>query len=164
MSSISPLNNNYSSGYGYTSPVSGRGPEAAPVTGKEKVNSFGIGEEGKKECQTCKNRKYQDGSNEMVSFKSPAHVDPQFAGTMVRAHEQEHVSNAYTKAAEGNGKVLSASVAIHTAVCPECGKPYVSGGTTQTQIKYNNEENPYQQDQKARDYARFGGQNAQYMV
>ena len=45
------------------------------VTGKEK----GIGsvdENGKqKECQTCKNRKYVDGSDEAnVSFKSAAHV------------------------------------------------------------------------------------------
>ena len=26
------------------------------------------------ECETCKNRKYQDGSDEMVSFKSAAHI------------------------------------------------------------------------------------------
>ena len=51
------------------------------------------------ECQTCKNRKYQDGSNEMVSFKSAAHISPGQAPTAVRAHEQEHVSNAYKKAA-----------------------------------------------------------------
>ena len=29
---------------------------------------------GIEECETCKNRKYQDGSNEMVSFKSAACV------------------------------------------------------------------------------------------
>ena len=38
-----------------------------------------------RECQTCKNRKYQDGSNEMVSFKSAAHISPNAAGTAVRA-------------------------------------------------------------------------------
>ena len=42
------------------------------------------------ECQTCKNRKYQDGSDEMVSFKSAAHVSPQAAAGRVRAHEGEH--------------------------------------------------------------------------
>ncbi|MGN1146192.1 MAG: hypothetical protein ACI4R5_07060, partial [Acetatifactor sp.] len=47
------------------------------------------------ECQTCKKRKYQDGSDEMVSFKSAAHISPESAGTAVRAHEQEHVRNAY---------------------------------------------------------------------
>ena len=26
------------------------------------------------ECKTCSNRKYQDGSDEMVSFKSAAHI------------------------------------------------------------------------------------------
>ena len=39
------------------------------------------------ECQTCKNRKYQDGSDEMVSFKSAAHISPQAAAGRVRAHE-----------------------------------------------------------------------------
>lgn len=52
------------------------------------------------ECQTCKNRKYQDGSDEMVSFKSAAHISPQAAAGRVRAHEGEHVSNAYDKAAQ----------------------------------------------------------------
>lgn len=45
------------------------------VTGKE--NGIGsVDENGKqKECQTCKNRKYVDGSDEAnVSFKSVAHV------------------------------------------------------------------------------------------
>ena len=50
------------------------------------------------ESETCKNRKYQDGSDEMVSFKSAAHITPEAAATRVRAHEQEHVSNAYNKA------------------------------------------------------------------
>lgn len=80
------------------------------------------------ECQTCKNRKYQDGSDEMVSFKSAAHISPQAAAGRVRAHEGEHVSNAYDKAAQKNGTVVYASVSIHTSVCPECGKTYVSGG------------------------------------
>ena len=103
------------------------------------------------ECQTCKERKYQDGSDEMVSFKSAAHVSPNAAASAVRSHEQEHVSNAYKKAAQGDGKVLQASVAIHTAICPECGRSYVSGGTTTTQIKYGNESNPYQQARKSQD-------------
>ena len=51
------------------------------------------------ECQTCKERKYQDGSDEAnVSFKAAAHVSPSAAGAAVRAHEQQHVSNAYKKA------------------------------------------------------------------
>ena len=106
------------------------------------------------ECQTCKNRKYQDGSNESnVSFKSAQHIDPASAYSEVSAHEGEHVSNAYNKAREGNGEVVQASVAIHTAICPECGRTYVSGGTTTTQIKYPNESNPYQQSRKSTDAA-----------
>jgi len=73
----------------------------------------------KGECQTCKERKYQDGSDENVSFKSAAHIDPESAATRVRGHEQEHVSNAYTEAAQKGGKVINASVSLHTAICPE---------------------------------------------
>lgn len=109
------------------------------------------------ECETCKNRKYQDGSDEMVSFKSASHIAPEAAASAVRSHEQEHVSNAYKKAATGNGKVVQASVSIHTAICPECGRSYVSGGTTHTQIKYYNEDNPYQKDLKAQDATKYSG-------
>ena len=111
------------------------------------------------ECETCKNRKYQDGSDEMVSFKSAAHVSPNAAARRVRAHEQEHVANAYNKAEKGNGKVVRASVSIHTAICPECGRTYVSGGETNTQIKYYNEENPYQKDKKSSDAISYRGMN-----
>ena len=111
------------------------------------------------DCETCKNRKYQDGSDEMVSFKSAAKINPNAVASKVRAHEQEHVSNAYKKAAQDNGEVVNASVRIKTAVCPECGRTYVSGGETTTQIKYSNEKNPYQQDFKARDAARYEGMN-----
>lgn len=111
------------------------------------------------ECRTCKNRKYQDGSNENVSFKSASHISPNAAGAAVRAHEGEHVSNAYTKAAQKNGNVINASVSIHTSVCPECGRTYVSGGTTNTTIKYPNEDNPYRKNQKALDAARMIGAN-----
>ena len=111
------------------------------------------------ECQTCKERKYQDGSNENVSFKSAQHISPEAAGARVRAHEQEHVANAYSKASQKGGKVIRASVAIHTAICPECGRTYVSGGTTSTQIKYSDEKNPYQQNKKASEAMGFRGQN-----
>lgn len=113
------------------------------------------------ECETCKNRKYQDGSDEGdVSFKAPSHIDPKAAASKVRSHEQEHVSNAYQKASEKNGKVVSCNVSIHTDICPECGRTYVSGGTTATQIKYFNEENPYQKDMKSSDAAnKYRGMN-----
>lgn len=120
--------------------------------------------ETSKECQTCKNRKYQDGSDEMVSFKSASHISPQQSGVAVRAHEQEHVSNAYGKATQNHGKVISANVTIHTAVCPECGRSYVSGGTTHTQIKYYNEDNPYQKNLQATDHDKYGGFKADFFV
>lgn len=103
------------------------------------------------ECETCKNRKYQDGSDEQVSFKAAAHISPEASAATVRGHEQEHVSNAYVKAAKGNGKVLQASVSLKTAICPECGRSYVAGGTTSTKIQYSKDAdtNPYAKDRKA---------------
>ncbi len=111
------------------------------------------------ECETCKERKYQDGSDENVSFKSAQHISPESAGARVRAHEAEHVSNAYSKASRDGGKVVNASVSIHTAICPECGRTYVSGGETRTQIKYSDDKNPYQQNKKANDAMGLRGQN-----
>lgn len=127
-------------------------PQVSGVTG-----AVGIGEEKtagkvqgaqKSECQTCKERKYQDGSDEMVSFKAAAHISPEASAATVRSHEQEHVSNAYKKAAMGDGKVLQASVRLQTAICPECGRSYVAGGTTTTKIQYG-EDTPYGKERKA---------------
>ncbi|MEY8522495.1 hypothetical protein AALA90_05660 [Lachnospiraceae bacterium 38-10] len=117
-----------------------------------------------KECKTCKERKYQDGSDENVSFKSAQHISPTSAGARVRAHEGEHVSNAYNKAKEDGGKVIQASVSIQTAICPECGRTYVSGGTTHTKISYPGEENPYQKERKFQHGMGLRGENIDLAV
>lgn len=136
------------------------------VSGQKDTDGNSVPKTGRKsspeECQTCKERKYQDGSDENVSFKTASHIAPNAAGAAVRAHEGEHVSNAYDKAAQDNGKVISASVSIHTAVCPECGRTYVSGGTTNTMIRYSDSSNPYQQNQKSLDALRLTGANIDY--
>ena len=85
------------------------------------------------ECQTCENRKYQDGSDDPgVSFKTATNVAPEQAASAVRGHEQEHVVREQAKAQREDRKVVSQSVTYRTAICPECGKSYVSGGTTRT--------------------------------
>ena len=111
------------------------------------------------ECETCKNRKYQDGSDEMVSFKAAGHIDPDSAASVVMSHEQEHVSNAYQKADLEGGEVVRASVRLKTDICPECGRTFISGGVTSTQIRYVNEENPYQQELKSADVSKYLGAN-----
>lgn len=117
------------------------------------------------ECETCKSRKYQDGSNESdVSFKAPGHISPQASAGTVRAHEQQHVSNAYEKAAKNNGKVLSATVSLRTEICPECGTAYVAGGVTRTRIAYSADENPYRKNQKALDAVNQIGSNIDYVA
>lgn len=85
------------------------------------------------ECQTCKNRKYRDGSDDPgVSFKSAAHIDPENASAVVKGHEMEHVYRNRAKAEREGREVVSQTVTLHTGICPECGKPYVSGGETRT--------------------------------
>ncbi len=115
------------------------------------------------DCQTCRERKYQDGSNETdVSFKSPGHISPEASASTVMAHEKQHVANAYQKASEKDGRVAACSVSLQTAVCPECGTVYVSGGTTRTAVTYSDESNPYQKNKKAQDAIRLVGANIDY--
>ena len=154
------LTGNYGYGYSTGAVSSARSEEKGMIVnpGKSDVEKPGR-KSSPAECETCKNRKYIDGSDEAnVSFKNAAHVSPEAAGAAVRAHEGQHVSNAYSKASEKDGKVIFASVRIHTAICPECGRSYVSGGVTDTQIKYYNESNPYQQDLKATDGMKARGE------
>lgn len=153
---INNINTGYTTGFGSS------GEEDAPKVIKnagESTEKSPGRKSSPAECETCKNRKYQDGSDEMVSFKSPAHVSASGSASAVMAHEQEHVHNAYKKAAENNGQVIQANVTLHSAVCPECGRSYVSGGETTTQIKYFNEENPYQKALKTQDATNYSGQN-----
>ena len=85
------------------------------------------------ECQTCKERKYQDGSDDAgVSFKTPTHISPDQAASAVKGHEMEHVVRERAAAKREDRRVVSQSVTMHTSICPECGRVYVSGGTTRT--------------------------------
>lgn len=101
-------------------------------------------EEG--ECQTCKHRKYQDGSNDPgVSFKTPAHIAPEQAAATVRGHEMEHVVREQASARREGREVVQQTVTMHTAICPECGDVYVSGGTTRTVTRANSQAEMFQQ-------------------
>ncbi len=146
--------------YGTAGTESDYGPGSASPIGEEEETESTTGHKSSPaECETCKNRKYQDGSNEMVSFKAAGHIDPSNAASVVMSHEQEHVSNAYQKASLENGEVVRANVRLKTDVCPECGRTYISGGVTSTQIRYYNESNPYQKDMKASDAGKYRGAN-----
>ena len=121
--------------------------DGEPALGAESVQK--ALEEG--ECQTCKERKYQDGSDDPgVSFKTPTSVDPDLAPSAVRGHEMEHVYREQAKAQREDRKVVSQSVTYHTAICPECGRAYVSGGTTRTVTAAENEPQP-EERQDGRD-------------
>ena len=162
-------------GYGYSNTYQSYNPQNDPrgekvsdphhKTGQSEDDAVKRGHRSSpSECQTCKNRKYQDGSDEGdVSFKAPGHISPQASAGTVRAHELQHVSYAYEKAAKGDGEVRSVSVTLKTAVCPECGTTYVSGGETRTSIAYK-KENPYQTNKKALEAMNLIGSNADYVA
>ena len=126
-------------------------PETAEGAGSQSVQE--TAEEA--ECQTCKERKYQDGSDDPgVSFKTAAHIDPDQAAAVVRGHEQEHVVREQAKANREDREVVSQSVTLHSGICPECGRTYVSGGTTRTVTRANQDSAaPEEESQDA-------GQNA----
>lgn len=167
ISGYQPYNSMYTNPVGKTSQTRNVNTVSSVEGEKQSANPDEVKKPGRKsspeDCETCKNRKYQDGSDEgNVSFKSPSHISPESAASKVRAHENEHVSNAYKKAAKDNGKVMNASVTIQTSICPECGRTYVSGGLTKTSIKYTNEDNPYTKNQKQLDAMNMRGANVDY--
>jgi hypothetical protein len=105
---------------------------------------------GSYECQTCQRRKYKDVSDDStVSFQTPTKLTPGAAESQVRAHEQQHVTHEQARADKQGRKVVAQSVAIHYAVCSECGKSYVSGGTTTTVTKADSAQKFNQKDERA---------------
>ena len=109
--------------------------------------SIGGSRDIKTECQTCANRTYVDQSDDpSVSFQTPTKISPEAAPALVAAHEGEHVAHEQARAAKEGKRVVSQSVTIHTSVCPECGKVYVSGGETRTVTATDNKP-----EQKAAD-------------
>jgi len=137
-----------------------------PPFNAEEINLPGDGkpaegiEEDDHKCETCENRTYVDGSNENdVSFKSPGHIAPESAASRVMAHEYEHVRNAYQEDKEEGKELVSVSVSLKTAICPECGKTYVAGGETRTTMRSGVEENPYAKQQEA--YSNFASGKAE---
>ena len=113
------------------------------------------GVEGPNECETCKNRRYVDVSDDpSVSFQTPTKLSPQEAMSAVVAHEGEHVRNEQAKAQNEGRKVVSQSVTISTSICPECGMVYVSGGQTKTVTasdEKQDDQNQYQDQEQGID-------------
>lgn len=95
------------------------------------------------ECKTCAERKYQDESDDSgVSFQTPTKIDPASVAGKVRGHEMEHVGREQSKADREGKKVVSQTVTLHSGICEECGRIYITGGTTRTVTKEET-ENPF---------------------
>lgn len=135
-------------GYDMDPAAYGRGQSSKPIINPGESEKVAPGRKSSPaECETCKSRKYQDGSDEMVSFKTAAHISPGSSAAKVMSHEREHVSNAYEKASQKEGRVVQASVSLQTDTCPECGRSYVSGGQTTTTIAYQRDGQKTQEEQ-----------------
>lgn len=156
----------YGSGNYYSNQMNPSASVSAPgkVGATESLSGIGsdinaAGKTAKTECQTCKSRTYVDRSDEgNVSFKSPTHISPESAGAAVLAHENQHVANAVNEGNKEANQLLSVSVSLQMSVCPECGRSYVSGGTTSTTIKYQ-EKNPYEANRKSLESSVLKGRN-----
>ena len=97
--------------------------------------------EENEECETCANRRYQDGSDDPgVSFKMAGKIDSASAESVVRGHEYEHVYRNQAKAAREGKEVVYQNVVIKHGICPECGDPFVAGGQTTTVTKAKSDE------------------------
>ena len=125
------------------------------LPGQEEAGEAGLGAESaqdaleKGECETCEKRKYQDGSDDMgVSYQTPTNIKPEQAASAVRGHEMEHVYREQAKADREGRKVVSQSVTMHSEICPECGKSFVSGGTTRTVTKAETDNAAQQEDRQ----------------
>ena len=81
-----------------------------------------------------------------------ARLAPEQAAAAVRGHEMEHVYREQAKAQREDRKVVSQNVTYHTAICPECGRAYISGGTTRTVTAAESqaEDQESRQNQEAR--------------
>ena len=141
----------------YTIPISNIN-RVTPVNTDNSVDSSAK-IKGVTECTTCENRMYVDGSNESdVSFKAPGHISPEQSYGKVLSHEQEHVSNAIAEGNKPGKQLLSATVSLKMATCPECGRRYVAGGLTKTTMKYT-ESSPYEKGRKLIEGSFFKGMN-----
>lgn len=143
----------------------------SPTTAADKVSGEYVSVSGtrtekaapKGECQTCAERKYVDGSDEgNVSFKAPGHIAPEASAGVVMSHEKEHVANAKREGNKPGNELISATVSLKTAICPECGRSYVAGGTTRTMIRYGDSE--YDKNKKAADLDAVLGANVDLAV
>lgn len=154
----------------YTYPVAGINGYGNTVNAVSKLNGItpvgpkSTGTTGKvtpSECQTCKSRKYMDVSNDAnVSFQTPTHISPGASYAAVSSHEQEHVSNAVSEGSKPGNQLVSSSVTLKMAVCPECGTPYVAGGVTHTTMRsYENVSNPYESSRKSLEGSVLRGMN-----
>ena len=84
------------SGHGNLSGITGITANGETPKTIKNPNESNVKSAGRKsspaECETCASRKYKDGSDENVSFKTAQHISPESAASRVRAHEQEKCS------------------------------------------------------------------------
>ncbi|GHU49288.1 hypothetical protein FACS1894127_2150 [Clostridia bacterium] len=85
------------------------------------------------ECETCKKRRNKDISDDPgASLQSPDSLSKVEEEGNIRAHDHRHLSHEQANGENEGRDVVSQNMVIHYDVCPECGRPYIPGGTTAT--------------------------------
>ena len=96
--------------------------------------------EPKTECKTCSSRRYVDKSSDAsVSYQTPTKLNPSTAAMAVASHEREHIVNQRAAAERGDRDIVSQTITINYAVCPECNIMYPSGGVARTMSVNSND-------------------------
>ena len=122
--------------------AAGYAPVQTPGFGDRTGDAEGVAAASDRECRTCASRTYRDQSDDPgVSYQTPTKISPESAASAVRAHENEHVTRGQAKAKREGREVVSQSVVLKSSICPECGKVYISGGTTTTVTRDKNDKN-----------------------
>jgi hypothetical protein len=118
-------------------------PPAAPAEGDNpaEAGEIQVQPAAPAECAACNARTYQDRSSDGgVSMQSPTRIHPGQAAAAVRGHEQEHQFRDRVNAEQNNREVVSAHIQLHTSTCRECGRVFVSGGTSTTVSRGRSED------------------------
>lgn len=91
-------------------------------------NSVSEGPEQDYTCDTCGRRRY------ICSSGTTENISPETSFIQVALHEKRHLEEARSEARQKGMRVIYQNIQIHISVCPECGRPYASGGTATTKM------------------------------
>jgi ferredoxin-like protein FixX len=117
------------------------------INNQTEAGELKIEAEGIYECHACNNRYYQDQSSDGgVSMQAPTRLSIAEAPSAVMGHEREHQFRDRMSAEASGREVVYGNVQVHTSLCGECGRVYVSGGKSTTVTRAKDDGHEHEQD------------------